>query len=170
MMDLITAVTQSPDSQSLYFFSLNFRVFLCACLSFCLLPLSAPPPQTCLHCDGQENMLTCYPSSLLIKTFVVMGVAAGTGQQGLVSAVLSWGMANGCHGLVWALHDCFSSSEIHMPLTLGDSVACSARNICHKEEGMEEDLCIVCQVRGSAEGRSYTCTYACECTNRIQIK
>lgn len=73
-------------------------------------------------------MLTCNPSVLLIKTLAMMGVAPGTGQQGPVSAGLSWGMGNGCHGLVRALHDCFGSSEIHMAHTLGDSVAYSARN------------------------------------------
>lgn len=81
-------------------------------------------------------MLACNPSVPLIKTLAVMGVAPGTGQQGPVSAGLSRGMANGCHGLVRALHDCFTSSEIHTALTLGDSVALLARNLCHKAEGM----------------------------------
>lgn len=68
-------------------------------------------------------MFACNPSVLLIKTLVVMGVAPGTSQQGPVSAGLFWGMANRSHGLVWALHDCFTSPEIHSALTLGDMVA-----------------------------------------------
>ncbi|KAK1887577.1 Cadherin-13, partial [Dissostichus eleginoides] len=59
-------------------------------------------------------------------TLAVMGVAPGSGQQGPVSAGLSRGMANGCHGLVRALHDCFTTTEIHGVLTLSGIGALSA--------------------------------------------
>lgn len=119
MMDLITPVIQTPWQPDYVFFfppwnvhSFSVPVYLSVCFA-----------STTLLYAGQENMLTCNPSVLLIKMLAVMGVAPGTGQQGPVSAGLSWGMANGCHGLVRALHDCFGSAEIQMAHTLGDSVA-----------------------------------------------
>lgn len=113
MMDLITPVTQTPWQPDYVFFFPPWNVHS---FSVCF-------ASTTLLYAGQENMLTCNPSVLLIKMLAVMGVAPGTGQQGPVSAGLSWGMANGCHGLVRALHDCFGSAEIQMAHTLGDSVA-----------------------------------------------
>lgn len=45
MMDLITAVTQAHwHPVSVFFSSLNFVLFLCACLSFCLPPFSLSLP------------------------------------------------------------------------------------------------------------------------------
>lgn len=77
-----------------------------------------------------------------------MGVAPGAGQQGPVSAGLSWGMAHGCHRLVRALHDCFTNSEIHAVFTLGDTVAYWPEISVTKTKGQGRILCPVCQVRG----------------------
>lgn len=112
MMDLITPVTHTLwQPVSLFFFLTQFRTFsMPICLSFPSPSLFFPPS---LVYDEQENMLTDIPSVPLIKTLAVMGAAPGTGQQGPVSVGLSSGMANGCHGLVQALHDFFSRSKIH---------------------------------------------------------
>lgn len=67
-----------------------------------------------------------------------MGVAPGAGQQGAVRAGPSrGGTANGCHGLIRGLRDCFTSCEMRSAFTPADTVARLARDLCRKEEGRD---------------------------------
>lgn len=79
MKDLITPVTHLTASFISGFFSCSISHFLWAYPSF--FPLSFP-----IIFDEQENMLTCVPSVLQIKTLVAMCATPSTGQQAPFSA------------------------------------------------------------------------------------
>ena len=108
MMDLITPVTHLTASFISGFFSRSISHFLWAYLSF--FPLSFP-----IIFDEQENMLTCVPSVLQIKTLaqgsrlLSVLVHFGAGKQ------VSWISP----GFAWLLrHVCDTFTMV----TLGDSV------------------------------------------------
>lgn len=161
VMDLISPVTHAPDSYcpDLFSPSLNFALSLPACLSVyfpsSILSLFPRSPL----CDDHENMLTCNPSVPLIKTFVVMSTAPGVVRQGHVSVVLSWGMANRCHGLAeslaWLLHWLWATHSTLLWVMLRRS---------WPEMGL--DRCAVWQVGGIFQGNIvhvYLWVSSCSC-------